>query len=396
MKLIDKLIKSAVIEEMNVGDRKYLDKGVEQILDNERSPISEIFPPNFESMIASKQYNDLVKQLEQITGKQSPDWMAVMFQVVSAMSSIAAIEGPKKKELEKLAVDTVLSLREWKRIKDDNIKKGQLRIEATIIKPDFTKQMAEFEKSIEEDEPEAAAAETEVVDLVVDLIEDDNKLKKDLAKFITQGEAATGFNVYQLIKDKIDSINPNLYNLYKLFVVGGLLNYFAGPLNMMEAANAIGSVEVIADENDENVYVIKAIGVNFVLLIHEIIKGLYSFLHVDIGRDEGTDSSEERRQLILGQKEAAIFRARLLAVADSSDDLEYWPMVFRLLLGSDPETQVYGQDLKDIVNNKPSGMQILKDCLDKAKQLYLNSDNTEEDTGADTDEDTNNDNWKNG
>ena len=72
-------------------------------------------------------------------------------------------------------------------------------------------------------------------------------------------------------------------------------------------------------------------------------------------------------------------------------------MVFRLLLGSDPETQVYGQDLKDIVNNKPSGMQILKDCLDKAKQLYLDNDNAEEDTGADTDEDIDiGDDWKNG
>ena len=385
MKSIDKLIKSALLVEMNPKEnRDKLHPNVEAQIDDHDSDITKIIPPKFLSMIASKRYDELIRELDQITGEKTPDWVGVMHKVMRAMQSIKQIEGAKIKELEKLAVDTVLSLPEWEIIRDRHIKKGWLNIIAKIEQPDFSKQLQEFEAKIEEDEPfEVAQTEIEVVEL----FEDEGKLKRDLANFITQGEAATGFHTYKLIKDQIDSINPNLYDLYKLFVIGGLVNYFAGDLNLIEASNAIASVEI---EPDDDGYTIIASGVNFVLLIHEIIKGLYDYLAVDVGPNTLEDMNNERVHTNAGPGIAKIFRQRFLAVADDGiNDLKYFPLVLRVLYGCDPENQVYGQDLKDIIANKPGGMQILKDCLNRVKQHYLSEDEND-------DESDNADSWKNG
>ena len=385
MKLIDKLIKSALLVEMNPKEnRDKLHPNVEAQIDDHDSDITKIIPPNFLSMIASKRYDELIKKLDEITGEKSPDWVGVMQKVMRAMQSIKRIEGPKIKELEKLAVDTVLSLPEWEIIRDRHIKKGWLNIIAKIEQPDFSKQLQEFEATIEEDEP-FQVAETEIE--VVELFEDEGKLKRDLANFITQGEAATGFNTFELIKVQINSIDPDLYDCYKLFVIGGLVNYFASDLNLIEASNAIASVEI---EPDEDGYTIIASGANFVLLIHEIIKGLYDYLAVDVGPNTLEDMNNERVHTNAGPGIAKIFRQRFLAVADDGmNDLKYFPLVLRVLYGCDPENQVYGQDLKDIIANKPGGMQILKDCLNRVKQHYLSE-------GENDDESDNADSWKNG
>jgi len=278
-----------------------------------------------------------------------------------------------------------LSLPEWEIIRDRHIKKGWLNIIAKIERPDFSKQMEEFEATIEDEPFQAAQAEIEVVEL----FEDEGKLKRDIANFITQGEAATGFHTYKLIKDQIDSISPKLYDLYKLFVIGGLVNYFAGDLNLVQASNAIASVEI--DIDGEDGYTIIASGVNFVLLIHEIIKGLYDYLAVDVGPNTLEDMNNERVHTNAGPGIAKIFRQRFLTVADDGiNDLKYFPLVLRVLYGCDPENQVYGQDLKDMIAGKPGGMQVLKDCLNRVKQHYLS-----EDENDDTDNDTGDD-WKNG
>lgn len=385
MKSIDKLIKSALLVEMNPKeDRSKLHPNVEAQIDDHDSDITEIIPPKFLSMIASKRYDELIRELDQITGEKSPDWGGVMFKVMGAMQSIQRIEGAKRKELEKLAVDTVLSLPEWEIIRDRHIKKGWLKIIAKIEQPDFSKQIEEFEAKIEEGQP-LQVAQTEIE--VVELFEDEGKLKRDLANFITQGESATGFHTYKLIKDQIDSIDPGLYDCYKLFVIGGLVNYFAGDLNLIQASNAIASVEI---EPDDDGHTIIASGVNFVLLIHEIIKGLYDYLAVDVGPNTLEDMNNERVHTNAGPGIAKIFRQRFLAVADDGiNDLKYFPLVLRVLYGCDPETQVYGQDLKDIIANKPGGMQILKDCLNRVKQYYLGE-------GENDDESDNADSWKNG
>ena len=147
-------------------------------------------------------------------------------------------------------------------------------------------------------------------------------------------------------------------------------------------------------------YIIRAGGPNFVLLMHEIIKGLYDYLAVDVGEAKLEDLRAERLHTNAGPGIAKIFRDRFLKVAEGNiDDLQYFPFVLRLLYGCDPETEIYDQDLKDIVSGRHAGMQILKDCLDKVKQFYLNGDeiddNTGDNIGDDTDNDTGDD-WKNG
>ena len=384
MKSIDKLITSALLVEMNVKDKRLLNPNVEAQIDDHDSDITKIIPPNFLSLLASKRYDELIIELNKVTGETSPDWVGVMHKVMGAMQSIKQIEGSKIKELEKLAVDTVLSLPEWEIIRDRHIKKGWLTIIAKIEQPDFSKQMADFEESVEA-QP-FAAAKTEVE--IAELFEDENKLKRDLANFITQGEAATGFNTFLLIKDKIDSINPNLFEMYKLFVIGGLVNYFAGDLNLIKASNAIASVKI---EPDRDGYIIHASGVNFVLLIHEIIKGLYDYLAVDVGAKTLEDLNNERVHTNAGPGLAQIFRQRFLAAADEGvKDLKYFPLVLRVLYGCDPENEVYGQDLKDIIGNKPSGLEVLKNCINRVKQHYLSSIEKEDD-----DDESDADSWKN-
>ena len=426
----NKLLNASLIEEMPMrnlgpGQELYLSKGVKDQInaasaekDTEKQPINEILPPDFQAMLASTRYRNLVSEMEGIFGA-TPPWASVMTQCMKAMGAIQKIELPKKKALEKLAIDTVLSFREWKIIKED-VDKGYIKITAEIKTPNFEASMKEFEEKLKEDEPEEIAeAEADTFDLILD----ESKLKRNLANYITQGQAAVGFNTYQLIKDKLNQIDPNLYDLYKYFVIGGLVNYFAGPLNLVNKSSAIGETKIDYEEGDDNegeegeksgkaagYYHIKASGANFVLVVHEVIKGLYDYLAVDVGPNQLEDIQDERLHTNIGPGIAKMFWDRFITQAEGGvEDLQYFPLVLRVLYGCDPDVAEVGSlDLKEMLQDKPRALKMLHDIIVRVKEDYLSdSENENRSTGnsefnsefnsdSNSDDDDTGDDWKNG
>ena len=410
----NKLLNASLIEEMPMRvDDRYLDKDVKNQIntasaetDTNKQPINEILPRDFQAMLASSRYKKLVSDMEGIFGA-APPWATVMSQCMKAMSAIQQIEKPKKKELEKLAIDTVLSFPEWRIIKKVDVDKGFIKITAEIKTPDFKASMDEYEQSIEEDEPEEVVAGEEDT---FNLIMDESKLKKNLANYITQGQSAIGFNTYQLIREKLNKIDTKLFDLYKYFVIGGLVNYFAGPLNMISKSNAIGEVKIDWEgEAEEGCFHIKACGANFVLVVHEIIKGLYNYLKIGIGKNQLDDLQDERLHLNVGPGIAKMFWDRFISQApEGVDDLPYFPLVLRVLYGCDPDVADVGSlDLKELLQDRPRGLQLLHDIIVKVKENYLSYENevngssdsnfnSNSNSDDDDGDDDNGDDWKNG
>jgi len=412
--LFNKLLNISLIEEMpmrasDIGDELYLHPDVKAQInkssaekDITKQPINEIIPPDFQAMLGSKRYRALVADLEAIFGANAP-WATVMSQCMKAMGAIQQIELPQKKALERLAIDTVLSFPEWRIIKKVDVDKGFIKITAEIKTPNFKGSMDEYEKRIEKDEPEKVAkAEEETFNIIMD----ETNLKRNLANYITQGQSAIGFNTYKLIEKKLNDIDPKLFNLYKYFVVGGLVNYFAGPLNLISKTSAIGEVRIDYEKKDKCFH-IRATGANFVLVVHEIIKGLYDYCAVDVGPDKLEALQDERLHTNIGPGIAKMFWDRFLSQAEGGvDDIPYFPLVLRVLYGCDPDVaEVDSLDLKEMLADRPRGLQLLKDIIIKVKENYLSwekhengdteSSNFNSDDNNDDDDD-NGDAWKNG
>jgi len=94
----------------------------------------------------------------------------------------------------------------------------------------------------------------------------------------TQGKAwLDGFGAIKKMKDKIDAIDPNLYQNYDGFVRGASRFYWENT-DMLERMAASGAgrmayCDVYPDKENKGVWVIEARAPHLPLLMHELVKG---------------------------------------------------------------------------------------------------------------------------
>jgi hypothetical protein len=126
------------------------------------------------------------------------------------------------------------------------------------------------------------------------------KARRRVINGVTQGASIRGAFGFMLFKEYLDAINPELVNKY-----GEILKLVFGTYDdenaiaMMLAALAAGqqmaggSSDAVYDEENEQ-FVIKAQAMNFPMLVHEIVKGLY-----EIVGTEGFGADKEQNQSII-------------------------------------------------------------------------------------------------
>lgn len=110
------------------------------------------------------------------------------------------------------------------------------------------------------------------------------KAKRNIINAIVQGSSKKGHYIFQLpeVKEKLDEINPSLYDFYSKIMAVNDIMYFTMD-KLIEAASktgrgVAGKVQTMSndDEDDENAPDIKIVaeGLMFPILVHEIIKGI--------------------------------------------------------------------------------------------------------------------------
>jgi len=221
---------------------------------------------DFVELVSSKRFKDSVEKVRMAMGdtrtiQGGNALMQLMMTVGQAMQRLVMIQSQNKEELEGLAVQLV---------KDElGIPDGAMQFDAELVMQPMG--AAEGMKS----EPEMPSEE-EVKELMGD-IEYFNleRAKRRFINSLIQGAAFKGGHMYNLVRDEINEINPQLMNLYA--VTQALMEHAYWIFPDMEGMAGGGGGQMGQSEFDPETDppTVKARAVTFPLLVHELVKGVY-------------------------------------------------------------------------------------------------------------------------
>jgi hypothetical protein len=205
------------------------------------------------------------ENLKQMLGDKT--LMQTMVSSQQLLGQIAKAEAPYKDKLEKLAIDIVKEL--YPIIDEEGI-----TIDAKIVS------MSDVNKSLDESiSPES---------------------RRRIINSITQGAAVRGSFAFYLFKEHLDEIDPSLVEKYNeimknTFGVYDDENAIAMFLAMLAQGHkaAGGSSKVIIKEEQSGI-TIRARAINFPMLVHEIVKGLFELISL-----QGFKGSKEQNQAVV-------------------------------------------------------------------------------------------------
>ncbi|NBW33657.1 MAG: hypothetical protein EBR30_01225 [Cytophagia bacterium] len=316
--------------------------------------------------VTSDAYKKAIERLQTYTGKDPSrlNLPTLLSTVMGAMQRVTELQSERKEELEKLAIDIVLELPEFKAFKkwkDSGRIKFDVKLEDANLNNAITagSQEAEEEEGDEEDLTPSEDLDLKLAENVGEA--SDGALKRKFANMITQGNATNKLYLFQMASEKLDQIDPSLTKLYGVLSSIVQTSYYAMPDMAFSDAvksSAVGSEEVVPDEDG---YVIKARSPFFPYLIHEIVKGCWDLLSVDITSQEnlGKETLDDEVVDIMSGPQLYTNMSRLIP----SKDIEYLPYVYRLLLKQNANT------IREVLAGGGRAQGIMNGLLQQAKSI---------------------------
>ena len=341
---------------------------------------------DFIELISSKRFKDSVDKVRTAMGdtrtiQGSNALMQLMGTVGQAMQKLVMIQSQNKEVLENLAVELVKN--------ELGIPDGAMQFKAELV----GQPMAAAEGM--QSEPEMPSEE-EVEELMGDM--ENFNLEREKRRFINsliQGAAFKGGHMYNLVKNEINDINPQLMNLYA--VTQSLMEHAYWIFPNMEGMAGGGGGQMGQSEVDEETDppTVSAKAVTFPLLVHELVKGVY-----EIFGSHGLPDDPRQQEMILNAEDtlpAEIWDSRLgpifwekfmasypielfdedkkhiqhyLFMRFSALNAEEFMKVSKMILKGDPLGQ---QFIQGMVN------EIVKDLKDKEYKDAMGYDDDEDD-----------------
>ena len=362
-----------VKEQLDYGDTpERMDPRLEKKLASPESlygsnPAMKKGPADVQRLV-SQRFQKVADKLRQVTGIQNLSSQQVQEMVyremMSKMPMIMQIESGHKEELEELAKQASME--------ETEIPEGWVKIIAELgsrIDTSNFQMKPKKDKEDEDDKPKLEIPSFDVDELTDEEILELEKHKRNIINAIIQGAAKKGHYVFQKpdIKARLDEIDPRLYPAYLGIMTINDFMYFTMEqmIEMMsQTGNGVaGKVELDPDDEDEDGgqdeddsdTVIKAQGMIFPILCHEIIKGIeeskgrHGLPTSDTMRDKVKGAVDilpnEPMQLRMGPEISEKLRHALPdeMFEDSNKGLINW---FHILL-----YQVPAQEFLDIIGN---------------------------------------------
>jgi len=268
---------------------------VERKITGKQTPYSN-FPAmpkmdrDFVELISSKRFKDSVDKVRMAMGDtrtiQGGNALGqLMMTVGQAMNKLIMIQSQNKEELEALAV---------KLVKEElGIPEGAMQFDAELVMQPMG--AAEGMKS----EPEMPSEE-EVEELMGD-IENFNleRAKRRFINSLIQGAAFKGGHMYNLVRNEINDMNPQLMNLYA--VTQALMEHAYWIFPDMEGMAGGGGGQMGQSEFDAETDppTVKARAVTFPLLVHELVKGVY-----EVFGTHGLPDDPRQAEMVLGAEDS--------------------------------------------------------------------------------------------
>jgi hypothetical protein len=297
-----------------------MEPGIENQIQQKRTPYAEhpALPQDddrdFVEMISSQRFKDSVDKVRRFLGDTTPiqgdnPMMGLMSSVMGSLQQIKRVEVQNKEYLENLAVDLVK--------KELGIPEGQLQFEVELVNGPMgasegmqTQPEQPDEEDVEEAFKESEEHQEEIEDFM-DSMEKFNleKAKRRMINSLVQGAAFKGGHMYTLVSDEINRLSPNLLNLYG--VTQSLMEHLYWLYPDMEGMAGSGGGQMGQSESDPETDppTIKAKAFTFPLLVHEIVKGIYSLYG-----DQGLPNDPVQRSMVVGAEDtlpAEIWDSRL-------------------------------------------------------------------------------------
>lgn len=335
-------------------------------------------PSNFEELVASQRFKEVINRLKRYTGVEDVtsqnSLMRLQMMVMNAMQEIAQIEAENKEYLEELAIEVVQ--------KEFGIPEGALQYDVQLVKPndiDSSKLVKQGEEPSEEEIEDMFGSEEEQEQLedFMDSFEkfDLEKAKRRFINSLIQGAAKQSSYMFELLNRELNAINPRLLNMYGVFMSFADSLYWLMPDSMVQGMaggeeSTYGMSELDGKTDPPTV---KARGVNLPILIHELAKGV-----MEIAGTYGLPKDKRRQEAVIKSQDTIvgeIWDMRLGPVIwqkfreaypdelfddDKRNLQQYFIVKFAELTPED-----FFAMAREILSGSPKGKKMVKDMVDE-------------------------------
>lgn len=281
-----------------------MDPNIERKITGKETPFSKhpAMPKgdrDFVELVSSKRFKDSVENVRRYLGTTAPlqgrnPLMQLMGMAMQSLQQVGRIQFQHKEYLERLAVDLVK--------KEMSIPEGAMQFDAKLVMGPMSSAQGmrqEPQEPKQQDVKQAFKHQDELEDFV-DEFEKFNleKAKRRFINSLIQGASKKGHYMFELVRDELDRLNPELANLYG--VNQSLMDHLYWVMPDMEGMAASGEGQIGQSEVDTETDppTVKARAATFPLLVHELIKGVY-----DIFGTHGLPDDPKQAEMIMGAED---------------------------------------------------------------------------------------------
>ena len=283
-----------------------MEPGIERKITGKETPYHN-FPAipemdrDFVELISSKRFKDSVAKVRSAMGdtrviQGNNPLQGLMMSVMQSMQRLIMIQMQNKEQLEKLAVDLVR--------KEMGIPKDAMQFKAELVMQPMGPAGGM------QNEPEMPSEE-EIQEFMGDMEQFNlERAKRRFINSLIQGAAFKGGHMFNLVRNEINDINPQLMDLYTTSQALMEHAYWLFP-DMENMAGGGGGGQMGQSEVDEETDPPTVIGraVTFPLLVHELVKGVY-----EVFGTHGLPDDPRQQEMILKAEDtlpAEIWDSRL-------------------------------------------------------------------------------------
>jgi hypothetical protein len=299
LSLIENNIKEMAMD-FDTPDRP--DQGLQDKLAQGDTPLKKVPLPstgqepnkNFQEVLASERYRQVVSNLRKYLGDNAPvqqgmdGVMSLQRTLINAHNTVVQIERNHREELEQLAIELVM--------KEMGIPEGAIEYDAKIIGMGEV-DMDDFNHDEDNEEnPEQVEVENEI-EIFNELQGLDlEKSKRRMINAIIQGASNKGHYMFHLVPERLQQITgqANILNLYGTLMSINDLTYWQISDDLIKGLgnSAAGKESAEGPEEEGGPGKVIARGINFPVLVHELIKGTLELFALQ-GRPEGEIDFED-------------------------------------------------------------------------------------------------------
>jgi len=346
---------------------------------------------NFQELLASERYRQVVSNVKNYTGINVPltgdsNIMPLAQMMMTAHNQIIQTENEHREELEQLAIELVM--------KEMKIPEGAFQFDAKIVGMGEI-DMSDFNREMQQQ------PNIEPVDIEKDLMDDLEtmtleKAKRRMMNAMGQGIAEKGHFMYLLVPDRIRQItgSENLIAQYGILMsINDSLYWQLSDETMKQMMGGGGGGDSVGGKQqvrrNTTPPTIVARGINFPILVHELIKGIVEVFKLK-GRPkdaEGNEDNEKWSEIEQSEDtlEKEIWDLRLgPAIWDRvrnqfpedilTDDTKVELQNYLITTIFELEAKPFLVFMKEVISGSESGQRLMNELMEGIDQMFRDQD----------------------